>query len=58
VRAAARFDQVATRLEDSDYLRTATTRAADFQLLDGAMATLAQSFGLTVHALDTDGPDT
>jgi uncharacterized membrane protein YccC len=58
VRAAARFDQVATRLEDSDYLAPPQLALRDFQLLDGAMATLAQSFGLTVHALDTDGPNT
>jgi hypothetical protein len=58
VRAAARFDEVATLLEDSEYLAPPQLALRDFQLLDGTMATLAQSLGLTVHALDTDGPIT
>jgi uncharacterized membrane protein YccC len=58
VRAAARFDQVATLLDDGDYLAPPQLALRDFQLLDGAMAGLSQSLGLTVHALDTGAPST
>jgi hypothetical protein len=54
VRSAALFDVVATRLEDDDYLAPAQLALRDLQLIDGAMATFAQTLGLTVHALDTD----
>lgn len=58
VRAAARFDQVATLLDDGGYLTPPQLALRDFELLDGAMAALAHSVGLTVHALDTGEPIT
>jgi hypothetical protein len=56
VRAAALFDVLATQLEESDYLAPEQLTLRDFQLIDGAMATLAHSLGLTVRALDTTRP--
>ncbi|HKC28054.1 MAG TPA: FUSC family protein [Jatrophihabitans sp.] len=53
VRSAALFDCVASDLESSDYLAPEQLALRDLQRLDGAMATLAQTLGLTVHALDT-----
>jgi hypothetical protein len=53
VRAAALFDLAASQLDDSHYLAPSQLALRDLQLLDGAMATLAHSFGLSVHALDT-----
>jgi hypothetical protein len=53
VRAAARFDRVATLLDNSHYLAPPQLALRDLQLLDGAMAGLAGSLGLTVQALDT-----
>jgi uncharacterized membrane protein YccC len=53
VRAAALFDLTAPHLSDSDYLAPSQLALRDFQLLDGAMANLAHSIGLSVRALDT-----
>jgi uncharacterized membrane protein YccC len=53
VRAAALFDRVAADLESSDYLAPEQLALRDLQLLDGAMAALADALGLTVQALDT-----
>ncbi len=53
IRSAALFDLVATHLESSDYLSPEQLTLRDFQRVDGAMATLAQSLGLSVRALDT-----
>lgn len=52
-RSAALFDLVVTDLETSDLTTRPQLALRDFQLLDGAMATLAQTRGLTVRALDT-----
>jgi uncharacterized membrane protein YccC len=54
VRTASLFDRVSTLLDSGDYLAPPQLALRDLQLLDGAMATLAQSLGLTVRALDTD----
>jgi hypothetical protein len=53
-RAAALFDAVASRPPHDDYFAPGQLALRDLQLLDGAMAHLAESVGLDVHALDTD----
>jgi hypothetical protein len=57
VRAAAMFDQAATRLDNGDYLAPTQLALRDLQLLDGAMATIALTLGLTVRAIDTADAD-
>lgn len=57
VRAAAVFDQAATRLDNGDYLAPTQLALRDLQLLDGAMATIALTLGLTVRAIDTADAD-
>jgi hypothetical protein len=54
VRTASLFDRVSALLDSGDYLAPRELALRDLQLLDGTMATLAQSLGLTVRALDTD----
>jgi len=53
VRAASLFDVVAMGLDDSDYTTPAQLALRDLQLIDGAMATLADSVGLSIDDLDT-----
>lgn len=53
VRSASLFDVVATGLPDSTYTAPAQLALRDFQLIDAAMAALADSEGLSVVALDT-----
>jgi hypothetical protein len=55
-RSAARFDLVVSDLDGGDFTTRPQLALRDFQLLDGALATLAQSSGLAVHALDTAAP--
>ena len=53
VRSASLFDVVATDLPDADYAAPAQLALRDLQLIDGVMAALASSEGLSVVALDT-----
>lgn len=52
VRSAALFDQIATQL-DSSFTDSRQLAIRDLQLIDGALATLAEHAGLPVQALDT-----
>ena len=53
VRAAALFDVAAAQLDDGNHLAPSQLALRDLQLLDGTIATLAHSLGLSVQALDT-----
>lgn len=52
-RSAALFDLAATHLGDADFTAPSQLALRDLQLLDGAMASLAERAGLSIVALDT-----
>lgn len=53
LRSAALFDRIASELEDEDVTTPRQLAFRDLELIDGSLATLAQSLGMAVEALDT-----
>jgi hypothetical protein len=53
LRSAVLFDEVATSLDERDYLAPIQLALRDLQLIDGAMAQAAKAVGLPVRGLDT-----
>ncbi|MBO0810832.1 MAG: FUSC family protein [Microlunatus sp.] len=54
LRSAALFDQIASGLDDEDITTPRQLAFRDLELIDGALATLAQSLGMRVGSLDTN----
>jgi uncharacterized membrane protein YccC len=54
VRSASLFDRIAGRLDDDDVTTPRQLAFRDLELIDGSLATLAQSVGMRVEGLDTD----
>jgi uncharacterized membrane protein YgaE (UPF0421/DUF939 family) len=57
LRSAALFDRIASELDDEDVTTPRQLAFRDLELIDGALATLAQSLGMQVKSLDTARPD-
>jgi hypothetical protein len=53
LRSAALFDRIASDLDDEDVTTPRQLAFRDLELIDGALATLAQSLGMQVNSLDT-----
>ncbi|GAB3914265.1 membrane protein [Microlunatus endophyticus] len=53
MRSAALFDRIASGLDDEDVTTPRQLAFRDLELIDGSLATLAQSLGIQVEALDT-----
>jgi len=53
LRSAALFDRIASGLDDEDVTTPRQLAFRDLELIDGSLATLAQSLGMQVEALDT-----
>lgn len=56
LRSAALFDRIATDLDDDDVTTPRQLAFRDLELIDGALATLAQSLGMRIESLDTATP--
>jgi len=54
VRSAALFDLLAASTDRGEFTTSLQLALRDLQLIDGAMAAIAQTAGLSVQALDTD----
>lgn len=57
IRSASRFERVAAELDDHDRVTLRQLALRDLQLIDGALANLAQAAGIAVRSLDAGAGD-